>query len=197
MKKLIAFLKDRSGAISVEFAMIAPMLIFSTMYSANMGYKVHQHQKLTAATNAATMYLQDHAMNKDLSTLRPTYDKFTGQFNDSDTVTAVKSAVQAAYGADLALESIQVDTVCACQAAPAQPTDGTQTVTEYDFENEETQFYKKQTISYSASGEVCAFNCPGVGGRARVLVEINIRHQTSDFFSDDVIVTESITTRLR
>ena len=197
MKKLIAFLKDRSGAISVEFALISPMLIFSTMYSANMGYKVHQHQKLTAATNAATMYLQDHAMNKDLSTLRPVYDKFSGKFNDSNTVLAVKGAVQAAYGDELPLESIQVETVCACQAAPAQPTDGSVTYGEYDFEDQSTQFYKKQTISYSSTGEVCPFNCPGVGGRARVLVEVNIRHTTSDFFSDDVVVTESITTRLR
>ena len=196
MKKFIQFIKDKTGAISVEFALISPMLIFSTLYSANMGVKVHEHQKLASAVTAGSMFLQDYTLKKDLRTLRPNFDELNQDYVDSTPITFAKSVIRNAYGEELPLESIQIDTMCACQAPQTDPS-GTATEIPYDFKDENTTYYNKQSISYSQSGELCPFNCPGVGGRARVLVEINIYHNTADFFSDEVLVAETVTTRLR
>jgi len=196
MKKFIQFLKDKSGAISVEFAMISPMLIFSTLYSANMGVKVHEHQKVASAVSAGTMYLQDYTLQKDLRTLRPNFDDLSQDYVDSTPVNFAKNMIKNAYGDDLPLEAIQIDTMCACKA-PNQDPEGTLTEVPYDFEDQNTTYYNKQSISYSRTGELCPFNCPGENGRARVLVEINVYHKTADFFSDDVLIAETVTTRLR
>ncbi len=196
MKKLISLIKDKSGTISVEFALISPMLLFSTMYSANMGVKVHEHQQLASAISSGTMYLQDYALEKDLSTLRPNFDKTLSDYVESSPITAAKNVIRNAYGEELPLDSIQIEAVCACQA-PRTDNQGSVTEIPFDFEKPETTYYKKQTISYSNTGELCPFNCPEVGGRARVLAEITIYHKTADFFSDDIVVAETVTTRLR
>ena len=211
MKKLIQnFRKNEKGVVSVEFALIAPMLIFATLFSINLGYSVNKHQKMASSLAAGTNYLQDYLLENNLEELRPNWDQDTGKVSDTNTISTMKSVIQSAYGDDLALGEIYVNTYCACPNHKV-PDEGGETEfpedfgiavetngeKDFDFADSDQEFYTKTQMSLYRKGELCAYDCPSNGGRARVIMEVDIYHTMTDLFGKETVVHEKLKTRIR
>ena len=213
MKKFLSkFRKNKDGVVSVEFALIAPMLIFATLFSINLGYSVNKHQKLASSLAAGSNYMQDYLLENELDNVRPNWDNETGKTSDTSTLATLKKVIQASYGEELRLDEIFVNTYCACpnhtdpnsSGGTGEP-EGFETAveptspesSEFDFENSENEFYTKTKMSLWKKGELCAFNCPENGGRARVIMEVNLYHTMTDLFGKQTVVHEKLKTRIR
>lgn len=213
MKSLFQkFNKNKDGVVSVEFALIAPMLIFATLFAINLGYSVNKHQKLASSLTAGSNYLQDYVLENNLEAVRPNWDNETGNSSDTNTISTLKNVIQAAYGQELRLDEIFVNTYCACpnhtdpnglggSTDPdnfeiAVEPNGTSN-NEFDFEDSENDFYTKTRLSLWKKGELCAYNCPENGGRARVIMEVDIYHRMTDLFGKETVVHEKLKTRIR
>lgn len=171
------------------------MLIIATLYSINLGYQVSKHQKLASSIAAGNNYLQDYIMEKNLSDFRPIYDADTGQTDDNTPIANAKLVIQAAYGSQLKLDEIFIDTNCACPNNAGGS--GTEEDPTLDFTDPETEFYTRTKMALWKKGEICAFDCPEQGGRARVIVKIEIDHLIKDLFANDEVVHEVLKSRMR
>ncbi len=213
MKKLLSkFKKNKDGVVSVEFALISPMLIFGTLFAINLGYSVNKHQKVASSIAAGSNYLQDYMLEENLEELRPNWNNETGKTSDTNTLATMKNVIRAAYGEELKLDEIFVNTYCACpNHTDPNSSGGTtdsnefETATEptetegedFNFAESDRDFYTKTRLSLWKKGELCAYNCPDNGGRARVIMEVEIYHTMKDLFGKETIVHEKLKTRIR
>jgi len=218
MKRFLnKFRRNEDGVVSLEFALIAPMMIFGTLFAINLGYQVNKEQKVASSMAAGSNYLQDYLMENAIEDLRPNYDSKTGSISETNLVGTLRKVVQSAYGEDLMLEEINVDTYCGCPnpagvnqggESPTVPTDGSfemaieQPVDNtggegFDFQDPNKDFYSRTRMSIFKKGELCAFDCPVVGGRARVIMELQVYHRMNDLFGKESIVHQKLKTRVR
>lgn len=206
------FKKSDDGTISVEFAMIAPMLIFGSLFAIDLGYQVNKQQKVEASLAAGSNYLQDFAMGHNMNELRPNFDSQTGKVTDTESLTTVKQVIQKASGDMVDAKEIEVDVYCACpnnkvpdtgnigttgedfEFQIEQPTYGEK---DFDFSDPTQKYYTRTNMSLFRKGELCAFNCPDNGGRARVIAELDIQHVMNDLFGKETVVRETLLTRIR
>ncbi len=218
MQKLFnKFRRNEDGVVSLEFALIAPMMIFGTLFAINLGHQVNKHQKVGSALTAGSNYLQDYLMENAVEELRPNYDSKTGTSSETNLVNMIKRVVQSAYGEDLQLEEIAIDTYCGCPSPAGlqgggtnePPDDGSfemaieqpgtdDSVEGFDFKDRSKDFYTRTNMSPWRKGELCAFDCPDpVGGRARVITEFHVYHRMYDLFGKETIVKKNLKTRVR
>ena len=208
---LRAFRKDTDGTISVEFAMIAPMLIFGSLFAIDLGYQVNKQQKVEASLAAGSNYLQDFALGHNMNELRPNYDSNSGKVSDTQSLADLKKVIEEASDGMVNAREIEVDVYCACpnnkvpdggsidpgagfEFQIEQPTSGEK---EFDFSDRSQNYYTKTRMSLFRKGELCAFNCPDNGGRARVIAEMDIQHVMNDLFGKETVVRETLLTRIR
>ena len=206
------FLKNRDGVVSVEFSLIAPMLIFGTLFAINLGYQVNKQQKVEASLAAGSNYLQDFALNHNMAELRPNYDSETGKTNDTQTLSTVKKIIQTASGGMIEAHETYVNTYCACPNNKVPDQDGgsidennfemtlepvNSGQKDFDFTDYSKDYYSKTRMSLFRKGELCAFDCPQNGGRARVIVEMDVYHNVKDLFGKSTIIHEKLQTRIR
>ncbi len=219
MKKFLnTFRRNEDGVVSLEFALIAPMMIFGTLFAINLGHQVNKHQKVGAALTAGSNYLQDYLMENAVEDLRPNYDSKTETVAEANLVNMIKRVVQSAYGEDLKFEEIAVDTYCGCpnpaglnqgSGTNEPPDDGSfemaieqpvvdDSVGGFDFKDRTKDFYSRTNMSIWRKGELCAFDCPDpVGGRARVIMELHVHHRMYDLFGKETVVKKNLKTRVR
>jgi len=214
MKRLFRnFKKSEDGVVSVEFALIAPMLIFATLFSINLGYSVNKHQKLASSIAAGSNYIQDYVATKDMTALRPSYDSETGEISDTQLLSTTKQVIQSAYGEGLDLSEIYINTYCACPTN-GNISDGETTVdgfetqveggttdpnsnSEFDFTDSSKSYYTKTQMSLWKKGVLCDFECPNQQGKSRVIMDIEIYHTMTDLFGKRTVVKEKLSTRVR
>lgn len=186
--------KDDKGVISVEFALIAPMLIFATLTAINLGYQVSKHQKLASSIAAGNNYLQDYVMKENLNDFRPNFNVDTNQVSDTTPLANAKYVIQSAYGDDLSLDDIFINTECGC---PNNSNSGGEQSEPIDFTKPETEYYTRTKMALWKKGELCAFDCPEQGGRARVIVEIEVNHTIKDLLGHEEVIYEVLKSRMR
>jgi len=210
MKRFLNKLRrDENGVVSLEFALIAPMMIFGTLFAINLGYQVNKQQKIASSMAAGSNYLQDYLMENAVEDLHP------GNQSESNLINTVRQVVQSAYGDDLLLEEVFVDTYCGCpnpagisQGGTNVPEDGSfemaieqpteQQGSGFDFQDPEEDFYNRTSVASSGRGEICSYECPEpVNGRARVIMELQVYHRMSDLFGKESIVHQQMKTRVR
>ncbi len=206
------FRKDTDGTISVEFAMIAPMLIFGSLFAIDLGYQVNKQQKVEASLAAGSNYLQDFALGHNMNELRPNYDSQTGKVSDTEAISTVKQVIEKASGGMVNPHEINIDVYCACPNNKVPDDGGIGTPGEnfefqieqpisgekdFDFTDPTLKYYTKTNMSLFRKGELCAFNCPDNGGRARVIAEMDIQHVMNDLFGKETTVRETLLTRIR
>jgi len=216
MKKFFRKLrKNEDGVVSVEFALIAPMLIFATLFSINLGYQVNNHQKVASSIAAGTNFLQDFALEESVDQLRPNFDSQNGNVSDTNLIATLKEVIQSAHGDSLSLDEIFVETYCACpnNNPPAGEGDGSGSLDpnlfeiateqsapdsdEFDFSEPDRDFYTRTNVSLIRRGELCAYDCPNDGGRARVIMEVEVYHNIVDLFGKEIVIREQLKTRIR
>ncbi len=214
MKTIFRKLKnDDSGIVSVEFALIAPMMIFGALVAINLGYQVNKHQKLASSITAGSNYLQNYAFEENLNDMRPNWNSDTETKSDSTPVETAKLVIQSAYGDELNLDEIKINAYCGCpnnkvpdesgtgdsdpdgfESALEQPETSNR---DFDFTNPKQDYYTKTRVSLWRKGELCAYDCPSQSGRARVLMDIDIYHNMKDLFGKDIVIHEKLKARLR
>lgn len=216
MKKLLKRIcKNEDGVVSVEFALVAPMLIFGALVAINLGYQVNKHQKLASSVSAGMSYIQDYAFEENLNDMRPNWNSKTETSYDSKPLETAKLVIQSAYGDDLTVDEIFLNAYCACPNNKVPDETGTGDGTldpnefeiateqsssnekDFDFTDPEKDFYTRTRVSLWRKGELCAYDCPKQGGRARVLMDIEIFHTMNDLFGKEIVVQESLKTRIR
>jgi len=152
--------------------------------------------------------MQDFAIENNLDDFRPNYDSETGQVTDTTPLQTIKNVIQSAYGTGLDLSDISITTYCACPNHQAlNNTDnsdidslestGTVKNNEFDYQDTETEFYTRATLTLWKKGELCAYNCPNDSARARVISDIEIRYAMKDLFNKETIIYERLQTRIR
>ncbi len=197
MKSILkSFFNNKDGVVSLEFSLIAPALIFGSLYAMNLGYQVNKHQKLASSITAGSNFLQDYVSNNSTDTFRPNYNNENGQTSDSKPMVTAKHVIQSAYGDDLKLEDIDIETYCVCPN-PNQSGEAGEEELPYDFTDPETKYYTKQKLTLWKKGELCSYNCPNDAGKARVVVEIAVDHNIHDLFAKNIIIREKLKTRFR
>lgn len=199
MKKLFSkFTKNEDGVVSVEFALIAPMMILGSLIALNMGYQVNAHQKATAAVAAGGVYLQDYALENSIDDLRPNFDSETGKLSDTNLIATVKQVIRSAHGDELKLNEIYVNTYCACPTNVGPDEGGIDPNSQsFDFTDTSKDFYTRTRLSLFKKGELCAFDCPENGGRARVIMEVDVTHELYDIFGKRIYIKEKMKSRVR
>lgn len=202
------FKGNEDGVVSVEFAMIAPMLIFGSLIALNLGNQVNAHQKAAAAVAAGGNYLQDYALENAIDELRPNFDSQSGKVSETNLISNVKKVVQSAYGDTLHLGEIDVDTFCACPTNIGSnggddgdefefQIDQPSEQSEFDFNDPSKDFYTRTRMSLFKKGELCAFDCPEQTGRARVIMELEVSHKKTDLFGKEIYIQQKMKTRVR
>jgi len=216
MKSILNKLKtDEQGVVSVEFALIAPMMIFGALVAINLGYQVNKHQKLAASITAGSNYLQNYAFEENLNDMRPNWNSDTNLASDSGPIETAKLVIQSAYGSDLELDEIYINTYCGCPnnkvpdggggtepdpdeyEIATEQSGSSNNNSEFDFANPQKDYYTKTKMSLWRKGELCAYDCPSQNGRARVLMDIDIQHSLHDLFGKEIVIYETLKTRLR
>ncbi len=184
------------GALSVEFALVAPALITISLAGVNLGYQLHLEQKLTASVQNGSDYLQDWVMANDLNDLAPTMtddddDNESEEWKDSDPVVTTKTMVSDAFGKSLGPEDVEVEFICGCPDSTGIDT-GSGTVSE----NYTGYFVKTSQKDYGDVEELCPSTCNN-GMLPRIIVELNVDHETKDLFNNSLSVSETQRSRLR
>ncbi len=190
LSKIKSIRKSVEGALSVEFALIAPALIAVSLAATNLGYRVYLQQKLAASISSGTEYLQDWVGENDLDAIRPGKNDDTDQWTDSSPVENTKIVIRDAYGNQLSTDDISVETLCGCpDTTQADPDAGT-IVPEF------TGYYvETRQKDFDDANNLCPSKCNGE--QARVTIEIEVILETKDLFNNSVKVSEKLRTRLR
>ena len=181
------FWHNESGLASIELGLIAPVLIFSLIFAGNIAFRIQHEQKLAAAAYAGVNYLQDQVAAAGVGALRPRVDPETGQPMNASAVEVARRIIEDAYGSNIDISGIVIDTYCGCPQRNA------------DFRNgfdEEEPFYSRTEMTTNTSQDVCPANCPD-SSKSRVIASIDIEHTARDLFGNEERITERVVTRLR
>jgi len=186
------FFADKTGAIAVETALVAPFILFGILVGGSLSLSVYNHQKVYTGAYSGASYLHDKVAAGDLSGLKSTQDE-NGNKQPGDWITTAKLIIKDASGLPLDLNEIDIDTFCACPA-----------VSPGEFENSEdtdelanrTTFYVRTELVESENDEICPTNCAD-GDESRIIAEIIIDYQAASLKGGIDPIREKLVTRLR
>jgi len=167
MLKFIKFLKDTSGAIAVETAVAAPIIIFALLPAIDLGLKVYGKQKLMKATKSGIEFVNE------------------GSRNQSD----IYSVMNSSFGGDIAEDALSIEAFCGCVEQSAQP-DSLNGVAEDD---KYGYVYVKTATQFGEN--MCPTTCDS-GDQSAELVNISLSHNISGIVSSETITTK-LQTRVR
>jgi len=180
---------NRQGAISVEFALLAPVFATAILFSANLAFKIVNHQKLAAAVNTSATYLQDQVAQDGGTSLGKQSFNEEGIQVDNKIKRTAKIIVEESFGKSFNGNDARVVFYCACP--PPMSEDG-----EINFN--EQPFYTTSAIQMGKGADVCPSTCESVGGeQQRIIAKISVTYQGYDLFGRKQDYSEEITTRLR
>ena len=190
------FVKERDGAISVEFAFLAPVFIASILFASNLALTIVNHQKLAAAVNTSATYLQDQVAEDGGTSLgNQEYDDNGVQVDNKIKRTA-KVIVEEAFGKSFNGNDATVTFYCACP--PAMPSGEGDEENNSDFEFTGEPFYTLSAISMGRGSDVCPSTCDTVNGeQQRVIAKISATYKGYNLFGQKQEYHQEISTRLR
>ncbi len=186
------FFKNRSGAIAVETALVAPFILFGMLVGGSLGLSVYNHQKVYTGAYSGASYLHDKVATGDLSGLAKKQDE-NGEEQPGDWITTAKLIIKDASGLPLDLDEINIDAYCACPVvSPSESEDAGVT----DELADRLTFYSRAQFVETGTGEFCPMNCSD-GARSRVIAEIIIDYQAASLKGGVDPIREKLVTRLR
>lgn len=83
MFKLPKFLKDNSGAIAVETALVTPFLVFALLRATDVALQVHTGQQMSKATKSGIQYVVNGGRD-EVSIRGVVQDSFSQDIKESD-----------------------------------------------------------------------------------------------------------------
>jgi len=183
---------DKTGAIAVETALIAPFILFGMLTGASLAFSVYNHQKVYTAAYSGASYLHDKVATGDLSGLRSTQDE-NGEEQAGDWIKTAKLVIRDASGLPLDLNKINIDTYCACPAvSPGEFGNAGDT----DELADRTTFYVRTELVETGNDDICPTFCAD-GDQSRIIAEIIIDYQAASLKGGIDPVREKLVTRLR
>ena len=187
--RVFDLVRDRKGAISVEFAIISPFLISALLVASNMAFSVMNHQKLAAAANASAAFIQDEISEHGLKPIgQEEYDK-DGNPIDNELKRTARLIIEESFGKELSPTEASVEFYCAC---PPPLTDMK------GFYAGEQPYYNFSAVSMGNGNNVCPDDCESWRtDPQRVIAKIEIDYQTYNLFGQSKTVSEEIVTRLK
>ena len=187
--RVFTLVRDREGAISVEFAIISPFLITALLVASNMAFSVMNHQKLAAAANASAAYIQDEISEHGLKPIGvEEYDK-DGNPIDNELKRTARLIIEESFGKELSPTEASVEFYCAC---PPPLTDMK------GFYAGEQPYYNFSSVSMGNGNNVCPDDCnEWRSDPQRVIAKIEIDYKTHNLFGQSKTVSEEIVTRLK
>ena len=185
------FAGNRSGLAALEFAFIAPIIIFIGMLSITNGFKLLERQRLDSAVASTVYFLSDKVMTGDYRGFQP--DRVGTQngqdiLEDGDYIATARLVLQDAHKSGATLTITELDVFCGC------PQYASGTV--YGFDPSQP-FYERHAVeTRQDSTRVCTATCSD-NSLARLLAEIDVQAASSDLFGQSYTLEKQMVARLK
>lgn len=184
------FKRRTEGSISVEFALASPIMLFSSLMAADLGFDVFSHQKLGGSLTNGAAYLQDYMLENEIDDLNPTFNAETNKWTESQPMKVARALIQDSYGSALRSEDINFEILCGCpDEAQVDETNGTVSEAYSGYYKEVSQ------KNYAGYGKVCPMQCGGED--SRVTVKISVSFVARDLTGEHQVYEQTLRTRLR
>lgn len=181
---------DRSGISATEFALISPIVIAIALMAISSSFKILHRQRLDAAVTVASYYLTDKVLDGDMTGFQPTrtprndgtgeYDYEPGYF-----IGTARFVLNDAYRSAATLTVTEIEVFCGCP----QTYSGGSVQTDQPF-------FTRLDVEAADEAPICSMSCPDQS-RARVLAEIDVVSENSDFFGHAYTLEKQLVMRLR
>ena len=163
MKKLLKLLRDTSGAIAVETAVAAPIIIFALLPAIDLGIKVYGKQRLMKATKSGIEFVNEGARNE----------------------TEIWTIMNSSYGNDIPQDAVSINAYCGCVEQTSQPDNADGSTAAQD--DQYAYVYVKTATQFG--DDMCPTTCDS-GDQAAELVNISLSHDITGIVSTDTVTTE-------